>query len=129
MTPEIMKRNFVQVDEDEINKIILEKDKSEKARFIYQAFQGFIPLSFDHEGLVDVRNEDAEVYYQVVPLTTYDLFIGLLYNVTDKSVYIFNAKSCDEAPYLYVTLASVFHNSQFLTIKVLLNLMVESLLL
>lgn len=129
MTPERMKGNFVQVNEDEINKIIFERDESKKSQFIYKAFQVFLPLGFDHEGLMNIRKEYTEVYYQVVPLGTYELFIGLLYNVTDKSVYIFNAKSCEKAPYLYVTLASVFRNSQFLTIKVLLNLMVESLLL
>jgi len=129
MTSEIIKRNFVEVNEDEINKIVLEKDKSEKCQFIYRAFKAFRPLKFDHEGLIDFGTENIEVYYQVVPLDSYDLFIGLLFNKVDESIYIFNAKSCNEALGIYVTLATVFRNSQFLTIKVLLNLMAESLLL
>lgn len=129
MTPERMNGNFVQVNEDEINKIIFERDESKKSQFIYKAFQVFLPLGFDHEVLMNISKEDTEVYYQVVPLGSYDLFIGLLFNKVDESIYIFNAKSCDEPPYLYVTLATVFRNSQFLTIKVLLNLVAESLLL
>jgi hypothetical protein len=134
MTPGIIKENFIPVDLEQLEAVVLEKDNSNDQRFLFEAFKAFLPIElqvpgFREDVLVNKRTTalDYSIYYCVVILDGYQLFIGLLCHLNIDKVYVFNAKSTDDSSYCQVTLSSIFKNSDFITIKVLLNLIVESL--
>lgn len=134
MTPGMIKENFIVVDLELLKVVVLEKDESDDKKFLFEAFKSFLPIDlqvpgFKDDVLVDgfINVLDYNMYYYVVDLDGYQLFIGLLHYLETDKIYVFNAKSIRDIPYCQVTLSSIFKNSDFFTIKALLNLIVESL--
>ena len=134
MTPGMIQENFIPVGLETLEIIALEKNKNADQRFLYEAFKAFLPLElqisgFGKEGLVDdvLTALEYDMYYCIVDLNGEQLFIGLLHYLEGNKIYVFNARSINGPSSCQVTLSSVFRNSDFFTIKVLLNLIVSSL--
>lgn len=133
MSKVFIRKYFRSIDISGLKKIIKEKNDNKYKRFLYESFKEFVPLCIKIPGLNEsVENKlkvsvSYKMYYRVVNIGDYDFFIGIFHNLDEDYIYVFNSKSTNDEIGCRVTMSSIFRNDNFITIKVLLNRIANSL--